>query len=79
MIYSAAYPARRWTPDQVADEPERWVEEVDVDGFVCATTPGTFDGHSPAGSPRGRNDDPAVRHRELAIRERESAGAYEYP
>jgi alkanesulfonate monooxygenase SsuD/methylene tetrahydromethanopterin reductase-like flavin-dependent oxidoreductase (luciferase family) len=33
------------TPDQVADEMERWVREADIDGFNIAyvTTPGTFE------------------------------------
>ena len=35
--------------------------------------------HGPDGSHRGRDDRPAARHRELAIRERESAGACLYP
>ncbi|TQE16805.1 LLM class flavin-dependent oxidoreductase [Streptomyces ipomoeae] len=35
--------------------------------------------HGPAGSPRVRDDHPAARHRELAIRERESAGAQMKP
>ncbi|MCX4885167.1 MULTISPECIES: hypothetical protein [unclassified Streptomyces] len=33
--------------------------------------------HDAAGSPRVRDDHPAARHRELAIRERESAGAHQ--
>ncbi|MEU1182557.1 hypothetical protein ABZ464_33970 [Streptomyces sp. NPDC005820] len=35
--------------------------------------------HGPVGSPRGRDDRPSARHRELAIRERESAGAPPHP